>query len=75
MDLPSLSADTDSLSDVSNSVKGLLPWLPDPYRCDDCGVFCEASASYDYQMYEYTPSWECPECNSKYRRVEPWHDS
>lgn len=69
------------LSEVAKQAKGtarsLLPWLPDPFECPDCGVFCEATRVYDPQQAAFhpmgmCPAWECPECEMYYRRDEPW---
>jgi hypothetical protein len=71
--LPELGGD----GELSNRVKGLIPWLPNPYECDSCGVYCDATRAYDPQTAAFNPSgmakaWTCPECQATYRRVEPW---
>jgi len=70
MNLPELAETAES---VSQQAKTLLPWLPDPYTCPSCGVYCDASRTYDPQQAAFypngmAPSWECPECGSEFRR-------
>lgn len=66
--------DTDNPAEqAKNTVKGLLPWLPDPYVCDECGAYCKATQAYDkntgaFHNQGYRPAWECPECGNEYIR-------
>jgi hypothetical protein len=75
----------DSLPDLSESaesaregVKNLISWLPDPYECDDCNVYCDATETYNPQTAAFDggacPAWECPHCGREYVRVESWHE-
>lgn len=62
------------LGDVQDTVeetgRNLIPWLPDPFTCPECNVYCYTSMTWDPHMVEYTESWECRECGQHYRRDE-----
>lgn len=71
MDIPELT--TETASKAKNKTKNLIPWLPDPYICDECEVYCDAERTYDPQTAAFhpngmAPSWVCPECGTAYRR-------
>jgi len=73
--LPELGGD----GSISNRAKSLLPWLPDPYECPECSRLCDADHTYSPQEAAFhpggmVPSWYCKECDTHYRRVEPWHE-
>jgi hypothetical protein len=69
VDIPEFGdGDSSTVESVSERAKGLVPWLPDPYRCDNCDSLCKASVTWDPQMCDYMDSWECPECGSAYYR-------
>ena len=59
----------ESASEAVEQSKVLCPWLPDPHTCEACGVYCDASSTFDPQMMEPVESWECPECGQHYRRT------
>jgi len=65
-DLPTL----DDAQDAVEKATGLIPWLEDPYECDNCGTFCEADTQYVGQQAAYTDVWVCPneDCSSRYYR-------
>jgi len=72
MEIPELG---EGATDAKESVRNLVPWLPDPYKCPECGVYCTTSRKYDPRTAAFhpggmAPSWKCPECGSEYRRVE-----
>jgi hypothetical protein len=62
--LPTLN-DTDA--DDEATVRGLIPWLPDPHKCD-CGAYCEATSGYVQTQAMIMDIWVCPECESRYYR-------
>jgi hypothetical protein len=69
-DLPTLDGAKQA---VEAKAKTLVPWLPDPYRCDSCGCYCDAERCYDAQRAAFypmgmAPCWSCPECGSDYVR-------
>jgi len=63
MDLPTL----EETGSVEREVSALLPWLPDPHRCD-CGSLCKSTKRYSGNMGEYVDAWECPDCSKTYHR-------
>jgi len=67
MEIPELG-DSDTVERVKQQSKTLVPWLPDPFECPECNIYCDATISYDPQMVEYTDSWVCPECSQAYYR-------
>lgn len=75
MDLPELNKASDAKEQVGNYARNLVPWLPSPMTCPDCGVLCRADTVYDPRMCEYTEAWVCPSCESRFYRDEPWHDA
>lgn len=71
--VPFVDDDSNVSDAVSKATKTLVPWLPDPYTCDDCGVYCDAVRAYDPEQAAFypngeAPAWECPECEATYRR-------
>jgi len=52
------------------TVKNLCPWLPDPYQCDDCGAYCDATEGYVQAQAMVVDIWQCPneECGQRYYR-------
>jgi DNA-directed RNA polymerase subunit RPC12/RpoP len=58
----------DDAQEAVEKATGLIPWLEDPYECDNCGAYCEADTQYVGQVAEYTEVWDCPECSSRYFR-------
>ena len=72
VDLPDLSPG-DTTDAVRDRVRSVLPWLPNPKRCEHCGAACEQTHAYDPQEAAFhpngeAPAWECPECAAIYRR-------
>lgn len=65
-DLPEFARDTAET--VERQGKVLIPWLPDPYTCDDCGAYCDATEEYVDQQAMIVDVWKCPECESRYYR-------
>lgn len=51
-------------------VKNLCPWLPDPYQCDSCGHYCDATEGYVQEQAMVVDLWQCPndECGQRYYR-------
>jgi len=71
MEIPELG---EGVTDAKESVRNLVPWLPDLFECPECGVYCKTSRTYDPQQAAFyprgmAPSWECPECGANYRRT------
>lgn len=70
MDLPELARDTASKTKAKSKV--LIPWLPDPFECPECNVYCDATSVFDYRTAAFhdraTPAWECPECSKTFYR-------
>lgn len=70
VDLPELTKNPTKT--VKQTARNLLAWLPDPHKCKDCDVFCEATVCYHSTLRLYVDAWECPECENKYIRDEEW---
>jgi ribosomal protein L37AE/L43A len=75
VDLP----DLEPGESVRETVRSLLPWLPEPHACGECGAYCEQSVEYVATQAEYLPVWVCPECDNRYYRerenglsADPW---
>jgi hypothetical protein len=69
-DLPTLDGAKKA---VETTAKTLVPWLPDPFECPECRVYCDAERTYDPQRAAFypmgqAPCWLCPECGSEYVR-------
>jgi hypothetical protein len=58
---------TDSDESDESTVRGLIPWLPDPHQCD-CGAYCEATRGYVQRQAMHMDIWECPDCENRYFR-------
>jgi predicted RNA-binding Zn-ribbon protein involved in translation (DUF1610 family) len=70
MELPELGTTSEQ---VQEKVKTLVPWLPDPFECPDCGVYTDAERTYDPQRAAFypmgmAPCWKCPECGREFVR-------
>jgi len=48
-------------------VRGLLPWLSKPVRCE-CGAYCEADTDYVHTQAMIVDIWRCPDCGNRYYR-------
>jgi len=74
--LPELARDATEA--VKGRARNLLPWLPDPYSCDECGSLCNAEFVYNPKTAAFDqgacPAWVCPSCGFVCVRVEPWYD-
>lgn len=71
MDLPTLNRDDEDGEGGSPGPRGagLLWWLEDPYECDECGAYCEATREYvAAQALPDVPVWSCPDCDARYYR-------
>lgn len=68
--LPELTR--DAAEATQSKARNLIPWLPDPHRCEDCGTYCIATQVFDHRTAAFhnraTPAWECPECQSTFYR-------
>lgn len=53
---------------VAERAKNLVPWLPDPHQCDECGAYCDATHEYVAEQAMQVDIWKCPECESRYYR-------
>ena len=67
--LPSFGDAGDSVDEVKQHSRNLIPWLPDPHTCD-CGTFCEAKTEYVESQAIYMDVWVCPSCGKRYFRDE-----
>lgn len=52
--------------------KELVPWLPDPKKCDYCGSYCRAETQHvdTSGWVGYRDVWQCPnsDCGARYFR-------
>lgn len=64
MELPTLGGDGE---DIEQKAYSLIPWLPDPHRCD-CGALCLSDTQYVGNQATYMPVWDCPDCEKRYHR-------
>lgn len=76
--LPTFDDAGEQAADVADAVRehgrALIPWLPDPPTCEQCGVMRYADVTFDPDMVEYVRSWTCrnDECDAPDRyREEP----
>ena len=63
-DLPTFSDAQDAADAIQQTARQLLPWLPDPPTCDECGAMLYASETFDPREAMYVASWECRECDA-----------
>lgn len=70
----SLDDVVEGVESVKNRGRELLPWMPDPFVCDDCRVYCEATRVYDPQLVDAVDAWECPDCGSRFYRDDSVHE-
>jgi transcription elongation factor Elf1 len=69
-ELPTLDGAKDA---IQAKAKTLVPWLPNPFECPECGVYTDAERCYDPQRAAFysmgmAPCWECPECGRQFQR-------
>lgn len=61
--MPDLPTFGDAKNDATDAVKRhgrtLIPWLPDPMDCPECGALMYASETFDSRQAAYVASWEC----------------
>jgi Pyruvate/2-oxoacid:ferredoxin oxidoreductase delta subunit len=67
---------------VKERTSSVLWWVPDPIPCDNCGLVCEESSTYDPQTAAFhaetngeVPTWYCENCEIHYRRGDPYESS
>jgi len=53
---------------VEEGTKNLCPWIEDPYRCDSCNSYCDATQDFVESQALVMDIWECPECGDRYFR-------
>jgi RNase P subunit RPR2 len=72
--LPTFSDATDAATDVADAVRDhartLLPWLPDPPECPQCGALMYADVTFDPKMVEHVNCWTCRNCDAPDRYRE-----
>lgn len=71
--LPTFADATETATNkVRQAGRQLIPWLPDPMACPDCGALMYASETFDPREAMYVASWECRACDGpdRYRRPE-----
>ena len=66
-DLPQFAR--EAAETVREESKTLIPWLPDPYVCDDCGRYCDAEREFVANQAMVMDVWVC-ECGRRYHRDE-----
>jgi transcription elongation factor Elf1 len=72
-DIPFVDTAQDTVNDVKQKGKTLVPWLPDPFKCPECNRYCDSTRVYDPQRAAFhpgglAPAWTCPECNQDFVR-------
>jgi hypothetical protein len=69
MGLPTFDDATEAAGEVADTVSGhgrtLIPWLPDPPECHECGSMTYADVVWDPQMVEYVDAWVCQQCDAR----------
>lgn len=68
VDLPELNTD-GAVEEAKEQGKRLIPWLPDPHRCE-CGALCDADRQFVREQGVPMDVWVCPECNRRFYRDE-----
>jgi len=62
-DLPTFAEASEAASDAVDAVRDhsrtLIPWVPDPPNCPECGALMYADVTWDPRMVEYVNSWAC----------------
>jgi PHP family Zn ribbon phosphoesterase len=48
-------------------VRGLIPWLSKPVRCE-CGAYCDPDTDYVETQAMIIDIWRCPDCGKRYYR-------
>jgi len=68
MDVPTFDDATDAVSEAAGTARHqgrtLIPWLPDPPTCDECGALLYADVTFDPRMVEHVNCWTCRECDA-----------
>ena len=67
MELPELNK--ESVEETVEQGKRLIPWLPDPKRCE-CGSYCDADVQYVEAQAMPVEVWVCPSCSKRFYRDE-----
>ena len=64
-DLPTFSEATEEATATARQkARTLIPWLPDPPTCEECGAMLYASTTFDPREAMPVASWECRECDA-----------
>lgn len=67
MDLPTFDTTSDAPS-VTDAVRDhgrkLLPWLPTPPDCEECGAMLYATTTFDPRQVAYVRAWTCNNCDA-----------
>ena len=71
VDVPTFSDAEDAAETAKSHGRKLLPWLPTPPDCEQCGAMMYASETYDPQEVRYVRSWKCKECGVEIYRNDP----
>lgn len=69
-DVPFVDTAREATETARGKAKGLLPWLPDPYVCDECSAYCEPTTEFVEAQAMPMPVWKCGDCGSRYHREE-----
>ena len=70
-DLPTFSDAEDAADRAKQHGRKLLPWLPTPPDCEECGAMMYAGETFDPQEVRYVRCWECKECGRQTYRDDP----
>ncbi len=61
--LPTFSEAKDTVDTVQQKARTLIPWLPDPPACPECGAMMYAGQTFDSREAMPVASWQCRECD------------
>jgi len=69
MELPTFGDASDVAEDAADAVRGhgrtLIPWLPDPPECHECGSMMYADVVFDPEFAEHVDAWVCQQCDAR----------
>jgi hypothetical protein len=68
VDKPIQKALEGGIEKTKQETKNLCPWLEDPYRCDSCNSYCDATEDFVESQALVMDIWKCPECGDRYYR-------
>lgn len=67
---PIQAAESAGKAALDRARGAVLSWLPDRFRCDACGEYCEPRTEYVATQAAIMDVWACESCDARYFRED-----